>query len=360
LPFAQHVLVVGSIHAPGAVRDLVASLPMDAELGVRPALAVVLTDAGPGVIPTDATLEGLTGLVGAPVRGVIPASGERQHAAIDALARWVTGQRVGLALGGGGAKGWAHLGVLRVLARANVPVDCIAGASIGAMVAASVACGTPPDAIERQMAQGSATAFRPLPTRAGLLSSRGIARFLRSPEAFGDRTIEDLPTPLAIVATDLHMGREIVIRRGPIWQAVLASAALPAFFPPVRIGGNTLVDGGVVNPVPVSAVQLLGADKVIAVDISASLNPREELADARHTAQRVPGMLTNILRSLDIMAAQIRAHAADEPGIRIKPELAAMSLRQFRNGAPLIEAGEAAAEAALPELIKELPWLRRP
>jgi hypothetical protein len=82
------------------------------------------------------------------------------------------------------------------------------------------------------------------------------------------------------------------------------------------------------------------------------------LEDEAHTAQRVPSLFTNVLRSLDIMAAQIRAHAADEPGIRIKPELAAMSLRQFRNGAPLIEAGEAAAEAALPALIKELPWLR--
>jgi NTE family protein len=216
------------------------------------------------------------------------------------------------------------------------------------------------DELEQLMARGATDAFRPVLSRFGLLSNRGITRFLRSPDTFGDRTIEELPTPLAIVATDLNMGREIVIRRGLVWQAVLASAALPGFFPPVRLGGNTLVDGGVVNPVPVSAVQLLGADKIIAVDISATLNPPQELADDRRTAQSLPNMFSNMLRSIDIMAAQIRARTTDEPGILIKPEIAAMSLRQFRKGAPLIEAGAAAAEAALPALIKELPWLRSP
>ena len=154
------------------------------------------------------------------------------------------------------------------------------------------------------------------------------------------------------------MGREIVIRHGPVWQAVLASAALPGFFPPVRLGGNTLVDGGVVNPVPVSAVQLLGADKVIAVDISASLNPPQELSDEKQTTQRLPNMFSNMLRSIDIMAAQIRAHTTNEPGILIKPEIAAMSLPPVPQGRAADEAGAAAAEAALPALIKELPWLR--
>ena len=145
LPFAQHILIVGSIHSPGTVRSLTASLPIRSGLGIRPALGIVLTDASPAVIPTEATLEGLTGLVGAPVRAVIPELEARQGAAIDALGRWVTGQQVGIALGAGGAKGWAHFGVLRVLMRARVPFDCISGASIGSMIAAGLAAGASVD-----------------------------------------------------------------------------------------------------------------------------------------------------------------------------------------------------------------------
>ena len=94
------------------------------------------------------------------------------------------------------------------------------------------------------------------------------------------------------------------------------------------------MDGGIVNPVPVSAVQLLGADKVIAVDISTTLNPSQELLDETRTAQRLPNMFSNMLRSIDIMAAQIRARTTNEPGILIKPEMAAMSLRQYPQRAP--------------------------
>ncbi len=358
LAVVTRVLVAGPVESVTTMRSQIACLPMPASLPIRPEISVILTDAPATLAPTVATIEQLSERIGANVRGIIPASASR-GIAVGALARWLAGQRIGLALGGGVVKGWAHLGVIRVLDRLHVPLDCITGVSIGAICAAIVARGGTMDEYENLLRLAGDYAFHLRLSRHGLLSSQAVARFLRRKDVLGERLIEDLAMPFAAVAGDLNTGGEIVIRRGLAWQAALASASIPALFPPVRMGGHVLVDGTVVNPVPISTAQILGADKVIAVDISGTLAPRQEISLDSRTVERLPNMMASMLRSFEIMGAEIHAHAVEQPSVLIKPDLKGISLRRFKEGAQFIPAGEAAAEAALPRLYSEFPWLRK-
>jgi len=177
--------------------------------------------------------------------------------------------KVGLALGSGSARGWAHIGVIKALTEAGIRVDCIAGASIGAVVGAVHASGKI-DALEdivlrldwKQIASFLDVVF----PKSGLIDGNKIADFVRAHVAPGN--IEDLPLPFCAVSTDLETGSEIVIREGDIIEAVRASISVPGIFTPVRKGDLILVDGGLVNPVPVSVARAMGADFVIAVDLN--------------------------------------------------------------------------------------------
>ncbi len=358
LAVVTRVLVAGPVESAAEIRSCIATLPMPASLPIRPEVGVILTDAPAALAPTVATIERLSMRIGTTVRGILPAATTR-GIAVGALARWLAGQRIGLALGGGVVKGWAHLGVIRVLDRLHVPLDCITGVSIGAICAAIVARGGTLDEYENLLRLAGDYAFHPRLSRHGLLSSQAVARFLRRKDVLGERLIEDLAIPFAAVAGDLNTGAEIVIRRGLAWQAVLASASIPVLFPPVRIGGHVLVDGTVVNPVPISTAQILGADKVIAVDISGTLAPRQEISLNGRSMERLPNMMGSMLRSFEIMGAEIHAHAVEQPSVLIKPTLRGVSLRRFKEGAQFIPAGEAAAEAAIPRLYREFPWLRK-
>ncbi len=356
LAVVTRVLVAGPIESADEMRARIVSLPMPTSLSIRPGLGVIVTDAPAALRPTVATIDRLSERIGTAVRGILPA-GPTRGVAVGALARWLTGQRIGLALGGGVVKGWAHLGVIRVLDRLRVPIDYISGVSIGAICAAIIARGGTLEEYEHLLSLAGDYAFHLRPSRHGLLSSQSVSRFLRRKDVLGERLIEDLPVPFAAVAGDLNTGGEIVIRRGLAWQAVLASASIPALFPPVRIGAHVLVDGTVVNPVPISTAQLLGADKVIAVDISGTLAPRQEISLDGGTVERLPNMVNAMLRSYEIMAAEIHAHSVAKPSVLIKPTLRGISLRRFKEGAQYIPAGEAAAEAAIPRLYREFPWL---
>ncbi len=359
LAVATRVLVAGPSESAATMRSILSTLPMPATLSIRPEVGAIVTHAPSTTLPTVAALDALNAQVGIPVRGVIPASDAHRAMAVAALSRWLAGQRIGLVLGGGGVKGWAHLGVLRVLRRLQMPFDCVTGASIGAICAAMIARGGSLDEYENLLRIGSTYAFRFKISRVGLLSSRGVEQFLRRKDVVGERLIEDLPIPFAAVAADLISGSEIVIRRGLVWQAVLASASIPALFPPVRIGPHLLVDGAVVNPVPISTAQLLGADKIIAVDIATDLAaPQEGTAEGR-SKEKLPNVVNSMLRSFEMMAAQIRVDAAEECRVLIKPRTTAVSLRRFKDGSQFVAAGEAAAEAALPQIYREFPWLER-
>ncbi len=177
--------------------------------------------------------------------------------------------RVALALGSGAAKGWAHIGVLETLIEANVPIDIIAGSSAGALVGAALACGALKRLHERvlELTTRQIVATVELSfARGGIVSGRGIIAELERLGISG--RIEELPLPFVAVATDLMNGGEVWLRQGDVLSAIHASIAMPGVIAPVRRDGRWLLDGGVINPVPVSAARALGADVIIANDVS--------------------------------------------------------------------------------------------
>lgn len=175
---------------------------------------------------------------------------------------------VGLALGAGGARGFAHIGVLRALAEADIPVDAIAGSSIGALVGGVYAAGQL-DTFEREVLNmewaGIVRMFDPVWPRSGLISGERAIEWLSS--IMGDWRIEDLAVPFAAVAVDLVTGEEVLIREGRVVDAIRASISIPGIFVPRRSGKQVLVDGALRNPVPVSALEDFGVDTRIAVNL---------------------------------------------------------------------------------------------
>ena len=274
---------------------------------------------------------------------------------LDWLARDIGHLKVGLALGGGGSRGYAHLGVLKVLQRCGMPIDVVAGCSIGAAIAAGVAAGYTLERIKGHMDAAGRKAVRlALPLRS-LLSSQGVVAELQ--KIAGERRFEDLSTPLGLVATDVLRGEEVLLCRGPGWPAMAASMALPGIYPPVRIGHRYLVDGGVVNPVPVSAAVAMGADLVVGVKLGAPRGQREGLKPFSRIL-RSPSILDTITGTLETMQRKIAETSSSHADITIEPELPEdIGLLDFGHGRELMEAGERAAEQALPQLRAAMPWL---
>lgn len=180
-------------------------------------------------------------------------------------------QVVGLALGSGAARGWSHIGVIRALEEAGIRPDVVAGASVGAAVGAAYVAGKL-DAYETfalGLDRRQVVSYFDLSFRGGLIKGRKVFDFLHSD--LPDQAIENLDRPFAAVATDVMRGQEVWLRRGRLLDAVRASTAIPGIVTPVRIDDRWLIDGGVVNPVPVSVCRALGADVVIAVDLNTTL-----------------------------------------------------------------------------------------
>jgi NTE family protein len=280
--------------------------------------------------------------------------------ALGWVARDVAGLKVGLALGAGSAKGYAHVGVLKVLERVGLVPDYIAGTSIGAAVAGLHAVGFDPPATAAALDRVGPTLFKPTLPRAGLLSDRGIRRALIA--LGGGARIEDLPVPLAIVAADLESQREVIFRRGLLWVAVLASISIPGIYPAQRVGRHTVVDGGVLNPVPVSVAAGMGADTVVAVRLSTAALASPIEAEAVEAPGPKPSALSVMLRAIEIMYGRLPVDAPEATTIAITPELPEISgakLRNFTHGRRYIELGEAAAEVSMPRIAAALPWLQR-
>ncbi len=274
--------------------------------------------------------------------------------------------QIGLALSGGGAKGIAHIGVLKVLEEAHVPVHMLAGTSMGGVVAAVYATGRPAVEIERL-----ARSLRLLDivqrdrTGLGLLGRDKIAQRLRKALG-GDPTFDQLKLPLALVAVDLETGEEVVIHEGSVVEGVLATTALPPVFPPLRWQNRLLIDGGVLNPVPFDVVRRMGADRVIAV------HTLHDLSDVLET-EPVPGgrgpeaiirlllyrsrwtPLVNISeRSLGIMSRKLVEQRMQEapPDLMIEVPLKGVGLFDLDQVDACLKAGEEAARQHLPELIE--------
>jgi NTE family protein len=245
---------------------------------------------------------------------------------------------VGLALGGGAARGFAHIGVIQVLEEAGIRPDLVIGTSAGSLVAALYASGKSGAelaVLARSMDEGAITDWS-FPGR-GLIRGDALARYVR--EHTGGLRIEQMKLPLGIVATDLDNGQGIVFRIGDPGVAVRASSAVPAVFQPVRIGTREYVDGGLVAPVPVRYARQMGAQLVIAVDIS-------EAPDGAATGDAV----RMLLQTFSIMGRSINRFELAEADIVLRPKLAGVSGTDFSTRTRSIQAGRDAATAMLGEL----------
>ncbi|HET8945104.1 MAG TPA: patatin-like phospholipase family protein [Dehalococcoidia bacterium] len=281
------------------------------------------------------------------------------QAAIDRLARLIGEIEVGVALGAGAAKGFAHIGVLRVLQEQNVPIDYLAGCSIGAVVGAMFAFGLPLDEIAARM-QGVDRKLKrwTLPFRS-LWSDAGLKELLRSPAP--TVRFRDLQLPFAAVATDVVTGREIPIRKGLVWRAVQASTSVPGIFPAVLLNGRYLVDGGLVNPVPSQTVRHLGADIVIAVDLMSPSGQSHHLkttTNGRSGKKRLPNLVEMLWRANEIMQEEVTLRSAATADITIAPPLGRVRWSDFsQRGKEFIAVGEAATRGKIAEMRDLIPFM---
>ena len=248
-------------------------------------------------------------------------------------------QKMGLALGGGAARGYAHIGVLKVLEREGIPIDFIAGTSMGSLVGAYYACGFRLSELEEM---ALATKRRHLAglgfSKKALLSTRKITKILA--RDIGSRTFQDLATPLSVVTMDILTGDEVVIDTGSVKEAVLASISIPGIFPPREVNGRLLVDGGIINQVPVSVVRDMGADFIIAVNLGFLGNKRDKYTNAAQI----------FIQALDMMAKKLMTIEEKDADVIIKPDVESTSVAAYHKAAFFIEAGAKATEEVLTKI----------
>lgn len=245
--------------------------------------------------------------------------------------------RVGLALAGGFARGIAHIGVLRVLREAGIPIDVVAGTSVGALIGSAYCAGTPLEEMERIGATTSFADFgRWTPSWLGLATNQRLEKFLSrfTPVT----TFEEMTTPLAIATTDINAGITVYYSRGPVGPPLRASCAYPGLFVPIQLEGRTLVDGFLTAPVPVEGALLLGADIVIAVYL-----------ESGNLEQ--PRTFTDILsRSFNILQQHSDLSWRQQADVVIEPDVKSFVWDDFSKTPEMVRAGYAAALAALPEI----------
>jgi NTE family protein len=305
---------------------------------------------------------------------------------------------IGLALGGGAARGFAHIGVMRTLLARGIVPDIIVGTSIGAVVGGCYAAKQI-DALEtwgRKLTKRGMMRYLDVSfSGAGLISGRVLAEPLIA--ALGEERIEKLPIKFAAIATEFDTGHEIWLTHGRLCDALQASYALPGIFPPVRLGGRWLVDGALVNPVPVSAARALGARVVIAVHLNSDLSGRgtvisnhgsnegdeiplagaapvrrssfTELLSGGHSLLRAvfgsserPGIPTIMVEAFNVMQDRItRARmAGDPPDVLIAPKVGPIGWFDFHRAADAIDLGVQATEKSLPEIEETIAALSTP
>ena len=248
--------------------------------------------------------------------------------------------KLGLALGGGAARGFAHIGVLQVLEEEGIKPALVVGTSAGSVVASFYASGKSGAQLQwlaDTMDESQFTDWANPLTGRGLLRGEALGKYVNS--QLNGMKIEDMKLPLGIVATDLRTGDGILFRRGDVATAVRASSAVPSVFEPVRIAGKDYVDGGLVSPVPVRYARQMGADVVLAVDIS-----------SRPEDAKTSDVLKVLLQTFSIMGKSISQLELPQADVVVRPTLPDVGSAEFSARKKSIEAGRAAMKQALPQL----------
>ncbi|WP_210363709.1 patatin-like phospholipase family protein [Bacillus sp. REN3] len=239
---------------------------------------------------------------------------------------------VGLALGSGGARGFAHLGVIKVLHEEGIPIDLIAGSSMGALVAAFYGAGRDVERLYKLSRVFKRKYYLDFTVpKMGFIAGKRVKELIRI--FTHGMMIEQLDIPIGIVATDLVSGEKVVFKKGPIAEAVRASIAIPGIFVPEKMDGRLFVDGGVVDMIPVSVARKMGADIVIAVDVS-NVKPSAD----------VSSILDVIMQSIDIMQMELVSNREVASDIMIRPKVEMFNSRAFTNIEEIIKMGEEEAK----------------
>ena len=250
---------------------------------------------------------------------------------------------VALALGGGASKGFAHIGIIKVLKENNIPVKIVTGTSAGSIVGSMYASGMSPDRLELEAEILGKTDLVDLTlSTSGFIKGEKLQNYIN--RKVGNRPIQQFPIKFAAVATDFESGKPVVFNVGNAGQAVRASASIPNVFQPVVIGNRKYVDGGLSQPVPVSAAKKLGANFIIAVDISAR--------PAKNVSQ---GMFSYLDQTFNVMSQTALRQELGQANVVIKPQVLELgSVGGFDQKQRAIQLGEQAARAALPEIKRKL------
>ena len=273
--------------------------------------------------------------------------------------------RIGLALSGGGARGLAHIGVLKVLEQEGIVIDCMAGTSMGGFVAAAYATGLAPTLLEEEALRMSKprhllSLVDPAPPRRGLFEGGRVRRYLA--RYLGNCAFDDLRVPLTLIAVDLNTGQQVHLNQGSVADAVRATIAIPGIFAPVERDGQLLVDGGVLNNLPADVARDMGADLVIAVDVTMGAEAAgRSVTEQRSRHTKVSGALGSTAiwyRSLRVMMIEINRHRMEQarPQVYIQPAIppSVGALTGFAHAAEVVAAGEQAAREALPHILSLL------
>lgn len=260
-------------------------------------------------------------------------------------------KKIGLALGGGGARGLAHIGVAKELLKEGIEIDMIAGCSMGAIIGACIALGMKMEEVEDIILKFSSKRKIVSLLDFGIMNGavmKGEKSYGFLESHFGDATFSKTKIPFSAVATNLNTGEETVISRGRIMTALRASSGVPGIFPPVKIGKDYFIDGGVVNPTPVDVAKDMGADVIIGVDLVLS----------KHTRLENPNMFTTLMQSYEIIrnqAIKLKQKDSKSRAIIIKPPSRSLTDSfKFHNIKKFIDSGEIAAKEAMPEIKKKI------
>jgi NTE family protein len=263
-------------------------------------------------------------------------------------------KKIGLALSGGAARGLAHIGVLEVLQREGIPIDMIAGTSAGAVAGAVYAWNQDITRMKKEVLAVNWMKIAPLLDlslfKSGLIRGKKIESLLTS-YIGGNIKFSDLKIPFACVASDIETGEEVVINSGSVPEALRASISVPGIFTVVKHEGRYLVDGGLTTPVPVEVVKKMGADFIIAVNVTPNVSDRVQ------KMRKEPGIFHVIMQSIYITTSAMAQYNLEDADMVIEPDLAHIGAGDFQKSKELIKRGKEAAQSVIPEIKQRLEHL---